>query len=193
MVDCLIEITGYKFKKGDLEDFDFLDSQLVFKEYAEDLTEEVEPPVCHNFKDCNSRFIEDCWGLDFKLIRELHDQVNMSGIENEVEQIGWKEFIEPYYDDIVKMLEEEAKAKPEIINDRTTEDKTCESSNPVIITAWKFKLYEHYSFDGWDYETDIDLLGRIDMKSINILKDDKNDSKGRGREDNTDGILHTSS
>lgn len=200
-IDCLIEVTGHKFSKDDLECFEYLESDLVFDEELDGvLTKEWKPPEEDTKKKKSSRrvftmteqirmdhldaiFLKDCWGMEFKLIRELHDDNNqMSGIEHEVEYCGWRDVAEHYFDDLVKLLEAEInQPKIRLIKGGSLKDtyrslrrkESPPSKTPVIITAWTYDA-GYCSWDG-EYDPSWTMLGRVDMNKIQIVEETPNE------------------
>jgi len=178
---------GYIFKLAKNEDF--LDPMLVYGlpegKDIEDICEKI--PNESEGKPHEIRMLEDEGTEWFKLTHPIvHVEPlsfigpgpNKTGIEYEIEALSVVDVFERYVEELVKLAIPERDCAENWSKDKPWWDQKCghfliDAVETVvsITTAWRYTTTEYGSYEGYEYDSDYDLLGVVNLFEIEKITD----------------------
>ena len=180
-IDSIVEVLAIQFRKGQVEDWEYLDEEFMAWESAgapedPDMLEMsvLEMSVDNVPKDSNVKsihhakhpqviFNRDLIGFSFRAVGESNDFSIGSGVEFDADGIGWETVLE----DHIKLLTEYAK---KVFHERNhvTPELTLIREITVVrfLTVWHYWSTHSHTSDGEEWDAGSDLLGRFHMKDL---------------------------
>ena len=174
MIDSIVEFVGLVFKKGEKYSCNDFDEDYLWEEIWEDNCESVEPE-----KDCNGfvyddnlvKFTKNCFAVKMDSIINPSSFHHQSGLECEIEVVGFMDVFENWKDDIIKLCKDKLKKENEL---RINPDHIGIKPDPPtdfirVFTAWLYTSIPPFGY----YETEFELLGTVNLNSLEIIKNEK--------------------